>query len=1210
MPLLRITWYLQKGDVVSPVQFDQRRACDPARSVMVSACAGSGKTWLLVARMVRILLAGAKPHEILALTFTRKAAQEMRERLYGLLEQFAKWDDAALLAALIERGLSDKEAQAALPQARSLFETVLASPQAIVIDTFHGWFGKLLGAAPVSVGIQPGFSLREDSKRLQTECLADWWSQVPEELKPHYDALLQQLGAHETLQFLTGSYSVFKQRGAWTFFEARCAERGITPIQQLQQVLTGISAPNAVLQIWNAPNVLKDLGSLARCFANSTPTEQQYSAVIEQAIQAKEAGLDITEQSGLFAALEAIFLTKEKTARSSNAKVSPDLKKWLNKADQEISESNYVACKEAWSDAFLANVECEREESALNLNTAWFALSSAMLAHVQASKEAMRVRDFDDLEIGVSQLMADSSHAAYLQARLDSRYQHILIDEFQDTNPLQWQILRSWLEGYGADASKPSVFIVGDPKQSIYRFRRADPRLFDAAKDFLQAELEADFIQLDITRRNAPCINDAVNKTFTSALLPESYRYSPQTTAWVAPNSLDPKTNASKQGEAYVLPLIPYLTHEAEERFGNAFAGPLPDASETGGVLQRYHEGQRIAFMIRELMQTRRVPESVNGQLTWRDPRPNDFLLLVKRRQFLPQYERAMREAGLAFERSRLGGLLNTLEIDDLIALLTVLVSPRHDLPLGQVLRSPIFGASEDQMQMLAIAVANEGYRSWWDALQVSPDAVLIKAGRYLEHWRVLGERLPVHDVLDQIYAENDVRMRYAIAVDDLLRPQVLANIDAFLELALNHDGGRYPSLGRFITEVKAMRQGDDDETPDEGEMDLDDGTTDLTELEGDSTLSEEDHHKRVRIMTVHGAKGLEAPFVVLLDANHTTGINVHRGILLDWPPNEGAPIHLSAFTKDTITSPRTQIQAEEQRISRNENWNLLYVAMTRAKQGLWVSGVATASSKEGGLDLNSWYHRIQSAELPSHAISEEMATTLSDARTGLLSQANQINQRSPSNRSNSFLMDDFVLSWDKSQSSHALMLANIESGITNTNVAVELVEPELDSRILEDGVYFHALLECCTLQSGGVAADLPSLTQAMNWFGIDEARAALALSRAKTVLQTAALKPYLLDGGWLQAWNEIDVLIPADLTEVLNEGSKTINTRFDRLVEFADRLVILDYKLTLPKPGDSKTALYQKQLEQYVNGLQRIRMDKPIEAYLISAAGELQQVV
>jgi ATP-dependent helicase/nuclease subunit A len=307
--------------------------------------------------------------------------------------------------------------------------------------------------------------------------------------------------------------------------------------------------------------------------------------------------------------------------------------------------------------------------------------------------------------------------------------------------------------------------------------------------------------------------------------------------------------------------------------------------------------------------------------------------------------------------------------------------------------------------------------------------------------------------------------------------------------------------------------------------------------------------------------------------------------------------------TKDTITNPRTQIQEEEQRIASNENWNALYVAMTRAKQGLWISGVATSSAKEGGLDLNSWYHRIQLAELPDFAISGDIATAPNDQTPAAQSQGNT---------NNSFSIDDFVIEWDVAKSSHALQLTNIESGTVKTNPVEDPVEAELDTRILEDGVYFHALLEYCTLQSGSTISDLPSLTHTMNWLGIDEGRATLAITRAKTVLETDALKPYLLNGDWVQAWNEIDVLIPADEKESApdEQNQKTIHTRFDRLVEFADRLVILDYKLSLPEEGDRKSALYQKQLQQYASGLQRIRHDKPIEAYLVSAAGELQQVV
>jgi ATP-dependent helicase/nuclease subunit A len=228
---------LQEGDLVSdqsnslPVKqaYSEKLACDPQRSVIVSACAGSGKTWLLVARLLRLLLDDVKPQEILALTFTRKAAQEMRDRLYGLLEQFSKSDDASLIKELTARGMEKAEAEKCLPKAKALYEQVLANPQPIVIDTFHGWFGRLLGAAPVSLGIQPGFKLREDAKRLQEECLDDWLGDLTPELKAHYDVLLKYLGSHETQKLLMGKSSLFKQRGAWTFFAKKCNQSGITP---------------------------------------------------------------------------------------------------------------------------------------------------------------------------------------------------------------------------------------------------------------------------------------------------------------------------------------------------------------------------------------------------------------------------------------------------------------------------------------------------------------------------------------------------------------------------------------------------------------------------------------------------------------------------------------------------------------------------------------------------------------------------------------------------------------------------------------------------------------------------------------------------------------------------------------------------------------------------------------------------------------------
>jgi len=1165
-------------------------ACDPERSAIVSACAGSGKTWLLVARMVRLLLAGTKPHEILALTFTRKAAQEMRDRLYGLLEEFSTSSDDHLISQLMQRGLSEEGVKQLLPIARSLYSKVLASPQGLVIDTFHGWFGKILGAAPVSTGIQPGFSLREDSKRLQEECLDDWWGNLPPEIKGHYDVLLNYLGASETQKFLIGSYSLFKQRGAWTFFSQECQEAGLTPIERLQKSLPRLNLPNPLISLWNTVNVKADLEFLALCFSNGNATEGAYVTAIQLAIAHQDKQGDVME---IASTLQSVFLTLSQSSRSSNDKVSGDLHKYLKKEGLLNREQEHIAYKQIWATAFLEFLEWQKEQDAYALNKVWFAMGAAMMNHVELTKESMRVRDFDDLEIGVSKLMADSGNAAYLQARLDAKYKHILVDEFQDTNPLQWQILRSWLEGYGQDESKPTVFIVGDPKQSIYRFRRADPRLFDDAQAFLVKELHATPLNQNTTRRNAQKINAAVNDIFSKDQLPQTYKFTQQTTLWEAPSSHHFQERVgnsfSQEGEAYLLPLIGREDEEPDHRSGGAFDQAIVDVRQTADVMQRYAEGQRVGVLINHILNTRLVVDRENGKEVWRKARESDFLLLVKRRKYLSQFERALREAGLTFESSRLGGLLNTLEIDDLIALLTVLVTPRHDLPLAQVLRSPIFAFGEAQMQSLAMAMTANQYRSWWDALQDSQDGGHIQAARYLEHWRILGERLPVHDLLDCIYQESDLRFKYASVSQEIARAQVLANLDAFLELALNQDGGRYPSLSRFIDEIHMIRRGDDDETPDEGDTEA---QSDISELDETSEMSDEDRSKRVRIMTIHGAKGLEAPFVILLDANHTEGKADHRGVLLDWPPEHVGPAHLSMYTSETLTSPRSEIKDDELDVGRNENWNLLYVAMTRAKQGLWISGVAKAPTKNNptGLDEKSWYGKATLGKL-------EVWGYVGSAAGDQQAVASSHTQESFDSR---FCFEDFEISWDEARVSHHKKLEDIENGLTLATFDIEESFP-INPVILEAGNHFHKVLERLTAQTAdlpGRDTDLPTIEELAKWLAISEEKASKALARAQKVLNTEILKPYLNANGWLQAWNEMDVV---------NQNGKSF--RLDRLVEFEDRLVVLDFKLTIPGEGNPNERKYREQLKNYMRELSRIRPDKPIEAYLISAEGHMERM-
>jgi ATP-dependent helicase/nuclease subunit A len=1136
-----------------------------------------------------LLLAGAKPQEILALTFTRKAAQEMRDRLYGLLEQFSQMDDKQLIHELKIRGLEDTEAKNLLSQARGLYLKVLMSPQSIVIDTFHGWFGRLLGAAPISAEVQPGFNLREDAKRLQEECMQDWWGDLPADLKKHYDVLLKEFGAFETEKFLMGSYSLFKQRGAWTFFLASCRARGASPVDALAQCLPHLSLPNPLEEFWQRPGTKEDLQVMLDCFTNGTATQKKRVPLIQKAIELHATGQSIMEIAD---AWQSCFFTQKRTPSGDIANMSVPMRDYLAATGGDPMEITSI--RNAWVDAYEAWFAWQNDQDAYAINAAWFAMSEVMLGHMQKTKESMRVRDFDDLEIGVSQLMADPANAAYLQARLDAKYSHILIDEFQDTNPLQWQILRSWLEGYGQDGSRPSVFIVGDPKQSIYRFRRADPRLFDSARDFLTANLQAKSLQKNTTRRNAHAINDAVNNIFLTDAVPPSYVFTKQDTDWKAPTEGIAEHQFAAKGEAMLLPLIERTAQDQVGRTGSALDNPIEDAGLTVGVQQRYWEGQQVSRLIHHVLATRQVIDKKDGEDYWRPARASDFILLVKRRAFLPQFERVLREAGLAYDSSRLGGLLNTLEIDDLIALLTVLVSPRHDLPLAQVLRSPIFGFTDQQMQKLSSHVGDsqsdsqgQTQSSWWDALQSSSEAELQKAARYLERWRGLGEVLPVHDLLDLIYQESNLRVSYAVASQNLARAQVLANLDAFLELALNQDGGRYPSLSRFIEEINAMRQGDDDETPDEGDVEVE-TEDDIGEVDLDSEMSEEDQHKRVRLMTIHGAKGLEAPFIIMLDANHTEWKAPNRGVLLDWSPDETSPSHLSLYTAKSLTEKRAAIYQKENEVSENENWNVLYVAMTRAQQGLWISGVQ--SHIGDGISQKSWYGRALAAGMEILD-----ATQLGEV------PAQEQEKVIPSDRE-SFQINHFQLSWDAAKQSHEETIANIESGAlaiaTNAKEQVQL-EAQPDPEILEEGTHFHKLLEFLTTHSGSQATvQMPSEQELMHWLSIDQERAKKLMERVQLVMDAPILKPYLTDNQWVQAWNEIDV--------VSLDGK---SFRLDRLVEFEDHLAILDYKLTIPETGSEAYNKYRAQLNNYKQELARIRPDKPAKAYLISAKGEISEV-
>jgi ATP-dependent helicase/nuclease subunit A len=889
----------------------RRRACDPRSSVVVEACAGSGKTWLLVGRIIRALLDGAAPGQILAITFTRRAAQEMRARLVQDLEALALADDDGVAESLQQRGMSAEEARAAVGAARGLFERVATAPVPLAIETFHGWFWQLVAGAPLGAGVPYAPVLLEAADRTRVDAWLHFTARLVEERhapqRRAWEWLLDEIGEDAARRLLM---QFLGKRAEWWCFaggdEPAALARSLAPLRA-----AGDDDPRRQVR---APAFVETVRALLDLWQSVGQGGRTFEARIEAARHwlarpTADAGAD-------FRAAWLLLLTEKDTPRDAllPAKVAGKL--------PATGEAERYAQSHAAALGRLQEIAAaHRTWRALKLNEAALECGRLLVDAYQRLKSQQQALDFTDLEWHAHRLLADPDLAAYMQARLDARYRHILVDEFQDTNPLQWQVLQSWLAAYGglddgAAGDRPSVFVVGDPKQSIYRFRRAEPRVFDAAVEMLGSDFGAAHLRTNVTRRNSTAVAEVLNRAMAANPLYQQQR-----------------TLSATPGAFVLLPLAPAGEGQGavvEPELRDVLAVPRAERdSET-----RYGEGRMLAAEIARWVAAVRVRHA-GGE---RPARFSDVLLLVRRRTHLAQYERALRDAGVPFVSDRRGGLLATLEADDLTALLAFLTTPQADLRLAHALRSPVFSCADDDL----IRLAGTPGASWWvrlQALDAGASAALDRARDLLGRWLQAARVLPVHDLLDRIYFEGDLRRRYAAAAPATLHAQVQANLDAFIELALAIDAGRYPSLPRFIDELAGLKRHAPEEAPDEGLAEADDA---------------------VRVMTIHGAKGLEAEIVALADA-HAKPTADAEGVLVVWPPRAAAPEHVSLVARggQSRDPARAAWFADDDAQRAQEDWNLLYVAATRAKQVLIVAGSAPAR----GQPEDTWYTRLQAAE-------------------------------------------------------------------------------------------------------------------------------------------------------------------------------------------------------------------------------------------------------
>ncbi|MEC4718721.1 UvrD-helicase domain-containing protein [Noviherbaspirillum sp. CPCC 100848] len=1117
------------GAAVSARVFIER-ACDPARTAVVEACAGSGKTWLLVSRMLRLLLAGAEPSELLAITFTRKAAREMRERLVQLLRELALQPPDRAGALLIERGIDAAHLPALLPVARKLYARILASPAGLSIDTFHSWFAMLLRAAPLASGVPNAFTLTEKTGELRREAHLRFMqsldqskhARLRQSLYSLYD-LAGDRGAKRLLDaFIDKRAEWWAACGNFDAFDAFDGEdasdtsdtsHASRPLIWLRELCGRDGTDDARQDLWRDHALLARILDVTRILSAGGKRNRERAEAIAEALSGSASPAN-------FNRLLAQFCDERRQPRGNDlrsASLQLALQERFGTDGTTVFRDEFAAIARE----LLALERRGAEPRVLAMNVRLFEVGSAYLAHYQAVKAERRVLDFSDLEWHAYRLLTHEDHAAHLQSRLDARYRHILLDEFQDTNPMQWCILRTWLEAYGGDAEPPSVFIVGDPKQSIYRFRRAEPRVFDAARGML-AQRGADVLRTSQTRRNAGEIIDVLNAVFAANPI-----HAPHTTlrgqggaVWRLPLAGSSAASSAPSSSSFWIP---------------ALRDPLADGPQEDEDLRRLDEGGAVAEAIRAALQS--TAQRTGGPVRW-----SDAMVLVRRRTHIGAYENAFRMAGIPFLSDRRGGLLASLEAADLIALLGFLTMPGDSRALAHALKSPIFGATDQDLIHLARSEADPR-RYWWPRLRAcaandraGASPALRRAAVLLGGWLEDAARLPLHELLDRIVHQGKLVQRYAQAAHPALRSQVIGNIEAFIEFGLQFNAGNYPSLPRFLDSLRLQQQGTESEGPVEAAV--------------DSALD------AVRIFTIHGAKGLEAPVVALVDANHSEPARDDAGILCRWPLDADSPDHFSCYGRvDERGAARDAMFAEEDRQRRQEDWNLLYVAATRASEILIVSGVAAArGAMADGCNEGSWYHRF--GFVPEIDTGPAIATGSGGSGNA----------------------EEFLLS------------------VFDPEPVTERPARQVGIRLrsmTEEARTLSSLMQRLT-EVPQWPVRVPPPEHLPDWLGCAPAAAMAVHARAERILSVSSLERYFNPKHFVFARNSL---------EIIDAGESLL---CDRVVVFKDEVWILDYLCDSPAGLDGKEHGNDALHGRFRSAMQALFPDKAVKFGSITADGYL----
>lgn len=895
-------------DLLHEADANQARASDPSASAWVSANAGTGKTAVLVKRVLRLLLAGSKPESVLCLTYTKTAAAEMQNRLLKSLADWATMPDQALrdvLAALMRRAPDEEDLRAA----RRLFAKALEARGGLKIHTIHGFCERLLQRFPLESGVTPHFSVLEEHSAAQLKDEAFDTVVAEAAAAPNATlglALTKIIGLTSEDYFRQVVNVVLSKRAALSRMVAvhdGLEDWAAAEAEALRQLL-GVAGKeeDAILSTQAAILTDEQIDAALAAFSaygSDAKTDQQAQGALENA-----RGLDGEARAN---ALRALFLTQKRTPAANLCTkgfkdAAPDIGAMLDAAKGPF----------AALETDLAHLRVAEASGAV------IVLVDAILADYEGRKIRNGVLDYDDLIIKAQHLLSRTGAAAWVLYKIDGGVDHILVDEAQDTNPEQWSIIETladeFFAGRSAGEKTRTLFAVGDEKQSIYSFQGANPARFGAvgqafSKRAQAAQIKWHKVPLNVSFRSTVPVLAAVDHVFGQDHAAQGLTFAENTII---------EHHAFRQGEAGLVELWPVETTDKPEP-----AEPFePWTEDVSGADAVDTLCKRIATQIRRWLDS---AEPLPSQ--GRPIQPGDILILVRRRDpFTAPMIRELKRAKIPIAGADRMRLMDQLAVQDLVALADVLLMPEDDLALAVVLKSPLFGLSEDDL----FALAHDRKGSLWAELVARRDEEkFTEAATRLAAWLGHADTLPPYEFFAELLGTDGQLMRKRMLTR--LGPEAAEAIDEFLDAALAYDRDSTPSLQGFVHELR------------HGEIDI------KRDMDQD--------RDEVRIMTVHGAKGLQAPIVILPDTctnPRGQGPRIYEAPRPGQPPGEVDHLLWPPAGHSNVPGLATAKSATE-RAERDEYHRLLYVAMTRACDRLYICGWQGVQRR----DKNCWYDLV-----------------------------------------------------------------------------------------------------------------------------------------------------------------------------------------------------------------------------------------------------------